>query len=108
MHIAIESLSCDAIIGVYPHERLAAQRVLMDIAFDYQFADGKYIDYGPLITMITSTLEEQQFFLLEDALEYIAAMLKAEYTDIQNLSLTICKPAIFQNAMVKVSWKDRE
>ncbi len=103
LKINIEKLTFDCIIGILDSERLTPQRVIVDISFDYHFNDTtkEFIDYSLVAQLIESTMKDQQFLLIEDAILYIRKLLKERFK-INNLWLKITKPDILPNCIVSV------
>lgn len=100
----IENLALEAIIGVLDSERHTPQKLILDAQITYIFEVHKpYLDYVRVCDYITQTLQEQQYTLLESALSDISARLKACFSDIIALSITIKKPEILSHCIVGAS-----
>lgn len=102
MRIEISELCFDTIIGILPHERKTPQRVIIDLSFDYEFKDGKFIDYSKVSAKIEKLMQKNKYKLIEDALFDIKKELKKKY-QIKKLKLSIKKPTILDNCIVGVS-----
>ena len=102
MKILIENLTFESIIGILEYERTTAQRVHIDCAIDYPYAEGHFINYAEVAELIEMTMHKEQFELIETALEFLSATLKKQFPLIKELSLTIKKPTILPNCSVGV------
>lgn len=101
MHVKIQNLTFNTIIGILPHERTQEQSVIVDCSFDYTYANGNFIDYSKVAQNIKELMKEKQFELLEDAVLYIKDYLKQSYK-IKKLKLRIAKPTILEDCIVSV------
>jgi len=102
MTIHIENLQFKCIIGILDFERENEQEVIVNLALDYTFHQD-FINYAHVANQVKSIMKENQFLLIEDALEEISSTLKAKYTNIEKLFLKITKPSILPDCMVSVS-----
>lgn len=102
MTILIEHLRFDAVIGILPHERVASQTVQVDCIIDYNYSEKEFINYADVVAHIKQTMRHEQFFLIEEALESLAASLNNSFPLIRTLSLTLRKPDILPNCTVGV------
>jgi len=103
MRIHIEALSFDTIIGLLPFEREEPQRVIIDIEADYRYAQGIFIDYAEMASMVTEQIQQKKFELLEDALLHLADQLHQHYPQITRLYIKIGKPDILETCQVALS-----
>lgn len=101
MHVKIQNLTFNTIIGILPHERTQEQSVIVDCSFDYTYANGNFVDYSKVAQNIKELMKEKQFELLEDAVLYIKDYLKQRYK-IKKLKLRIAKPTILEDCIVSV------
>lgn len=102
MTILIENLTFESIIGILESERITPQTVVIDCTIDYEYSQNRFINYAEVSHHIQETIQKEQFFLIEEALESLAASLKQEFSLIHKLSLTVRKPDILQNCTVGV------
>jgi len=102
MKILIEHLTFDAIIGILDFERTDPQQVQIDCTIDYTYTDDNFINYADVARMIETTVQTEQFELIETALEVLAEKLKLTFPLIDALSLTFRKPNILPNCTVGV------
>ena len=103
LKVNINELTFSCIIGILPFERVNEQKVILDISFEYFFnEDGSnYIDYSKVATFAQSSMENEKFKLIEDAILFIRKALKSKY-EIKNLKVKITKPDIMPNCIVSV------
>lgn len=102
MRILIENLTFETIIGILENERITPQTVVVDCIIDYTYTENHFINYAQVAHLIETTMQKEQFFLIEEALEYVTLSLKNQFQAIQELSLTIRKPNILANCSVGV------
>ncbi|MEA3384687.1 MAG: dihydroneopterin aldolase [Campylobacterota bacterium] len=101
MRVYINDLKFKAIIGILDFERVKAQKVIVDIEFDYDF-DGKFfVDYSKVSTYIKNKMIKNKYYLIEDALIDIKRSLKKKYK-LQKIKLKITKPTILDDCIVSV------
>jgi dihydroneopterin aldolase len=96
----LAQLRVDCIVGIYPHERDAAQTVFLDIELDYDFAPpsrtdaiADAVDYDYVASSVTALLQTKKFQLIETMAEEASAMLLDSVPAIRAVRLTIRKPA---------------
>ena len=99
---ALEGLEFRAVIGILPHERRTPQKIVVDAAFEYETKEA-YIDYAKAAALIQKHIKEQKFYLLEEALDSCAELLKKNFPQMSSLYLCIKKPQILPNATPSVS-----
>ena len=102
MTILIESLTFECIIGILEHERLTAQKVVIDCIIDYDYSPNIFINYADVANHITHNVQTNHFFLIEEALQSLSDSLKKEFVPIHKLTLTLRKPDILANCTVAV------
>lgn len=102
MKIIIENLSFETIIGILDFERTTPQTVLIDCRVEYCYTSEQFINYADVAGHIETTMHREQFCLIEEALETLAASLKKAFPLIRNLTLSIRKPDILRNCTVGV------
>lgn len=103
MRILIEDLTFDTILGILEHERLTPQCVRINCTIDYTYSEGIFINYAEVTTLIETTLKQEQFELIETALEHLSLSLKKSFPRIEMLHLTLYKPTILPHCTVGVS-----
>lgn len=98
--VFIEDLVIDAVIGVYPHERLQTQRLLLSLDFTYAQLDSAAnrdelalaLDYDVLAQQLTSFVIAQRTQLLEALVARVADYL-SDHFRLSDFILEIRKPA---------------
>jgi dihydroneopterin aldolase len=103
MKILIEELTFDAILGILDIERTTPQKVRITCIIDYSYSEGHFINYADVASLIETTVKQEQFELIETALEKLSIVLKEQFPLIETLTLTLYKPTILPNATVGVS-----
>ncbi|BDY12557.1 dihydroneopterin aldolase [Hydrogenimonas cancrithermarum] len=105
MTISIRSLHFQAIMGLLDFERTSPQCIEVDceIAYGYQKEERRFLDYAEVASLIESTIKQEKFLLVEDALETLFGLLKAKFPQIETINITICKPDILPNCRVCVT-----
>ena len=103
LKVSINELTFTCIIGILDFERIKEQKVIIDISFEYFYnEDGSnFIDYSHIASFAQSSMENEKFKLIEDAILFIRKGLKSTY-DIKNLKVKISKPDIMPNCVVSV------
>lgn len=102
MTILIENLTFDTIIGILDFERITPQKVQIDCIIEYSYANGDFINYAEVAHSIQTTMDKEQFELIETALEILSITLKNHFPLIETLALTIRKPDVLPNCTVGV------
>jgi len=102
MRIHIEDLEFQTIIGLLDFERVTPQKVIINCTIDYTYQKA-FINYAEVAQHIESTLQKEQFTLIEEALLELKSSLKATFPLIETLFLKISKPDILPNCVVCLS-----
>jgi len=107
MTIHIQELTFDTIIGILDFERTTPQKVVLDIEIEYNYNQKEFIDYSKVAQDIQDDMQTKKYLLIEDALEGLKELLKANYPSIQTLQIKLFKPDILSNCTVGLSnfWK---
>ncbi|KIG11676.1 Dihydroneopterin aldolase [Enhygromyxa salina] len=97
--ILISELRVDCIVGVFDHERLRPQPLLIDLELGLDTAEAAYsgriaatCDYGRVADEIATLLEFRRYKLLEVAAGELAAMLIGVHPMIEDVRLRLRKP----------------
>lgn len=98
----IEGLRIQAIIGILEQERHTPQLIEINAEITYAYADA-FLDYVEICNLITTSLQNNAYGLLEEALLDITKILKTQYSNIQKLTLYIKKPTILESCVVGAS-----
>ncbi len=102
MKILIENLTFDSIIGILEYERITPQQVIIDCIIEYNYCENNFINYADVSNTIEKTVQDEKFYLIEEALELVSSTLKNSFPLINELHLTLRKPNILQNCTVGV------
>ena len=102
MTIYIEDLKFQCIVGILDFERTTEQDVIVNIKIEYAFEDA-FINYALVVDLVKSSMIQNKFLLLEDALSQLSDFLKKEFSTIDSLYIKITKPSILPNCRVNVS-----
>ncbi len=105
MNIHIRDLEFEAIIGILDFERQKEQKIIINIDIEYRYNKESFIDYAKVAQIIEETTKQEQFLLLEDAIEFLASHIYATFPQTKALELSITKPEILKNCLVGVSKK---
>lgn len=84
--VSIRELRLKAWIGLYRHEKIAPQTIVIDLEIDLPddkvFKTGKVadtIDYGVVVRRVKALLAEERFGLVESLGERIASLILEEF-----------------------------
>jgi len=100
--IYIEDLKFQCIIGILDFERKKAQDVILNLTINYEYKD-EFINYADVVNIVKSSMIENKFLLIEDALSDLSKTLQKEFPKINTLYLKITKPSILPDCKVSVS-----
>jgi len=96
--IFIRGLALEAIIGIHEHERIQAQRVVIDLEMGTNSRDAAAsedialtLDYQRISEAVLAFVAASQFLLVETLAEEIASLLMADFS-VPWLRLTLHKP----------------
>lgn len=103
MTIHIEDLKFQCIIGILDFERLEPQDVLINLTLEYDYIDS-FINYAVVVDLLKSSMKNNKFLLIEDALSSLSKELKEKFSLINTLNLKITKPSILTECIVSVSY----
>lgn len=103
LKVNIENLTFSCILGILDFERINEQKIIINISFEYFYDDEKkeFIDYSKVAFFVESSMKEQKFELIEDAILYLRKKLTNDYP-MKNLRIKISKPDIMPNCVVSV------
>ncbi|MCE3038695.1 dihydroneopterin aldolase [Helicobacter anatolicus] len=101
--ILIEKLTFETIIGILDFERNQKQKVIIDGIFTYE--NQEFLDYVLLKDKIISLFCENQYFLIEDALQNIPQELKKDFPCLKSIELSIKKPDILKDCIIGMKTK---
>jgi dihydroneopterin aldolase len=101
MKVYIKELTFDTIIGILDFERIKKQKVIVDVSFEYDFENDKFIDYSKVSKLIEKTMKQKKFKLIEEAILHLQEKLNNKFK-LNNLVIKITKPNILKNCKVSV------
>lgn len=110
----LKGLHVDCIIGIYEHERVKEQPLLVDVELDYDFAVpaasdaiADAVDYDRVAGGVTTLARQRAFQLIETLAEEASRMLLAEFPQVRRVRLEIRKPAAVPEAACSFVRVDR-
>ncbi|MGE0394886.1 MAG: dihydroneopterin aldolase [Vicinamibacterales bacterium] len=96
----VRDLQVTCIVGVYPHERVEEQMVLLDIEIDYDFAPAAasdavadVVDYDMVVSAVTGLVRARKFQLIETMAAHVVDLLCARVPHATAVRLEVRKPA---------------
>ena len=93
MKIDVENLEFKCIIGILDFERVKKQKVIINLSFEYDFSNDRFIDYSEVVDLIKQTMKKEKFQLIEDAILYLTKLLKSKSIHSSlPLPINICSP----------------
>jgi dihydroneopterin aldolase len=109
--VLIERLQVQAVVGVFEWERQIEQPLLIDVQLSVDTRQAALTDqlqyavnYQAVSERITAVIQARQAKLIETLANLVAEMILAEFSLVQQVSLTIRKPlAVTQTAAVGIS-----
>ena len=105
--IRIEGITIRPIIGVYKHEQLAPQVVVVDLVVELLRGEEgdrleTTLDYDRLVAVIEAVAQSNRLQLIETLGEIIADTCLAQEPLIGKIEVTVHKPAALKNGQVAV------
>lgn len=97
--VFIKELSFETIIGLLDFERVKPQKIVVDASF---VAD-EFVDYAEVCKEIISLFKSEQFYKIENALEFFANFYKEKFQNLRKFFMSVTKTEIIENARVGVS-----
>jgi len=105
MQILIQDLKFRTIIGVLKEERSTPQEVVINLVIEYDYKNGKVINYADICTFVENFFLDKRFLYLEEAFEETTKALRAFFPKINAIEMEIFKPNIVKNARVGIRKK---
>lgn len=99
MTLLLENLSLKSIIGILPSERIQEQTIIINGEFSYEY-DGKYLNYVDIVEFLKREFKNNQYGLLEEALEDLKTKIQSTFPSITHYTLSIKKPEILNDCVV--------
>lgn len=98
MHYHLKNLEVETSIGVYESEKTATQKIIVSVEFDFDSSDAAKsddladtVDYSQLEQLIRAVCEAKHYQLLEKLQAVLKQKIEADFTDIQNVKVSIEK-----------------
>lgn len=101
MTLLLENLSFKTIIGILPDERIYEQMISINGEFSYEYS-GEYLNYVDIVEFLKTEFQNNQYRLLEEALEDLKAKIQASFPAITHYTLSVKKPEILSDCVVGV------
>ncbi len=102
--ITVHGLRVEALIGVYEHERLGPQPLLIDLDLELSHSHccasdniDDAVDYGAVVATVRRLALLNRLVLLEAFAQHVADTLLADFA-LQSVSISVSKPGIFDAA----------
>lgn len=103
--IELERLEIDCIVGILPHERVAEQKIFVDVSMELDFAPAAAsedvadtIDYTVVSREITALVRERKFQLIETMAVEGVDLVLSRHPAVGKVSIAIHKPAAVPQA----------
>lgn len=94
--IVVKALKFKTIIGLLDFERTTEQFVEISL----KFGSSEFMDYAQICKELEEIFNKNQFFTIEEALEFCLSHFKAKFPTLSYFYMEILKPDILQNAVV--------
>ena len=101
----LKGLYVDCIIGIYEHERITTQALVIDVELDYDFAGpaasdaiADAVDYDRVVSGVTRLARQGAFQLIETLAEEAARFLLGEFPQVERVRIEVRKPAAIPSA----------
>lgn len=102
---AVRDLHIECIVGIHPQERTTPQMVIVDLEFDYDFAQAAATDaiahvvnYDEAVAQVRQLIVARQFQLIETMAAEVSAQLLDRHPRVQRVRVGIQKPAAVPGA----------
>jgi 7,8-dihydroneopterin aldolase/epimerase/oxygenase len=103
--IELERLEIDCIVGILPFERVAEQKIFVDVAMELDFAPAAAsedvadtIDYTVVSRELTELVRERKYQLIETMAVECVELVLARHPSVREASVAIHKPAAVPRA----------
>lgn len=101
MTLLLENLSLKSIIGILPSERIEEQTIIINGEFSYEY-NGEYLSYVDIVDFLKREFKNNQYGLLEEALQDLKTKIQTTFPAITHYTLSIKKPEILSDCIVGV------
>ncbi|MCW1852275.1 dihydroneopterin aldolase [Campylobacter jejuni] len=92
------------IIGILDFERRKKTKKLLS---SLKLKQMNFLNYAEVITKIKTWYKKEEFYTLEESLDFVSLNLKKDFPNLTNLNIKIFKPHIIKNATVGVKLKKK-
>ncbi len=109
MKIYIKNFAVMAFVGIYEHEQLIKQKLLISVEIDITenlFKKNEIIDYDKIIKIIQNIATEKHYPYIEEIAYNTGYAIKKMHSDILFVTTKVQK-CIFQNMMEEISIEAR-
>lgn len=96
--IFVSGLQLEAIIGIYPEERLVSQAIVLDIELTVNIQKAAHsdsmadsVDYAALVKKLQGWVADSQFQLIEALANHLAEKILKTFVEIQTVRLRLYK-----------------
>lgn len=103
--VLINGLAIECIVGVLPHERVRAQRVVLDVELDLDFAAAARsesvattVDYTAVAAALTAQVQRAKYRLVETLAVECCRALLAQHRQVSRVRVRVEKPAAVEAA----------
>ncbi|TVR68914.1 MAG: dihydroneopterin aldolase [Spirochaetaceae bacterium] len=115
--VGFRDLEVSCVIGVNPQERIAEQRLLVDLSLEYDFAPSlashrveDVLHYGEVARALTDHLRGNRYGLLESAAAGLLESLVKEFPALVRATVELRKPAAMAGRAVpyvRLEWSEK-
>ena len=101
--ISLKDFKICTIIGILEFERENKQDIIIDLEILYR--NIEIVDYSLLHSLIIDIFNKNQFYYLENALDFVLDSIKSNFKYLISIDMTIKKLNIFDDCIASVSKK---
>ncbi len=84
------------IIGILDFERRKKQKIIIKL----KAKANEFLNYAEVITKIKTWYKKEEFYTLEESLDFVSLNLKKDFPNLTNLNIKIFKPHIIFQAFL--------
>ncbi|WP_181881491.1 dihydroneopterin aldolase [Helicobacter sp. MIT 99-5507] len=101
--ISLRDFKINTIIGILEFERKNKQNIIIDI--DILYRNIEILDYSLIHSLIIDIFNKNQFYYIEDALDFVLDSIKSNFKYLISIDISIKKLNIFDDCIASVSKK---
>ena len=101
--ISLKDFKIHTIIGILEYERKNKQDIILDIEILYRKIE--ILDYSILHNLILDIFHKNEFYYIEDALDFVLDSIQSHFKYLLSIDLMIQKVNIFDDCIASVSKK---